>query len=453
VGGPLAFLRIAALAAAAVAGCAGPRPEGPAPEAALERPLAAYREVGMIAGPADFPAVAGTGIVAGPGDSAFVLVGLSLPNSALRFERDAASFRADYSVTLVFRAGEREIRRLTRHESVRVPGFAETARTDESVVFQEAVSLPPGQYELRVEAGRDHALPILTAVDTLDVPSWAADETRLGGPLLLHEGGGRTRRDVPPAVILNPRHTVSYGGERPILYVERYGAGGEDTLFVRVLDEAGAEVRRVELRIAAGAEAVRPGRLVLSADDLPLGRLWLEVSDAKGTATPRIPLIVGISDQWIVANFDDVLHFLRYIATPREVDALRTTDARERREGWEAFWARRDETPQTPVNEFRDRFFERIRHATARFAEPGLAGWRTHRGEVYVVFGEPDRVQDRYLGRTDRPNAIEWSYTELPGGPLVLLFVDRIGLGRFALSPASEASFRTRADRLKPRVD
>lgn len=448
-GGPLAFVPVALV----VTACAGPQPTVPAPEAALERPLAAYREAGMIAGTAEFPAVARTGIVAGPGDSAFVLVGLSLPNSALRFERDASAFRADYTVTLVLVRDGEEVRRLTRRETVRVPGFVETARTDESVVFQEAIALPAGRYELHVEAGRDHAQPILTAVDTLDVPAWAAADPRVGGPLLLHEGGGRSRRELPPAVILNPRHAVSYGGERPILYVERYGAGEGETLALRLTDETGAEIRRFDLRVPAGPDAVRPAQVTLPVEDLPLGRLWLDVRDARGSGTPRIPLIVGISDRWIVANFEDVLQFLRYIATPREVDALRTADARERRALWEAFWARRDTVPETAVNEFRDRFFERIRRATAEFAEPGLPGWRTHRGEVYVVFGEPERVQERYLGRTARPNAIEWTYTDLPNGPLVLLFVDRAGLGRFVLSPASEAVFRSRADRLKPRVD
>lgn len=450
-GGPLSFHprpRLGHLLLAA--GCASTPPPDPGPSP-LERPLEALREVGMLAGPAEFPAVIGTGVLAGPADSAFVLIGLSLPNSALRFERDVTAFRAEYVVSLLFTRDGEEVRRVRRQETVLVPGYAETARTDESIIFQEAVLLAPGRYELAVEAGRSSSMPILQVLDTVEVPSFSTAAAAIGGPLLLHEGAGRDSRDVPPAVILNPRHTVSYGGERPILYVERYGGGEAETLIVRVIDERDLDVRRFELRVAADSGAVRAAQLELSVEDLPLGRLEIEVVDAAGNASPRVPMIVSVSDRWLLANFDDVLHFLRYIAAPHELDALREGDARERRDSWEEFWARRDPVPATPVNEFRTEFFERIRYATEHFAEPGMSGWRTHRGEAYVVLGPPDHVQDRFLGRGEvaRANGIEWIYEALPGGRLSLLFIDGTGLGRYAFSPASEAAFRSVADRLR----
>jgi hypothetical protein len=110
--------------------------------------------------------------------------------------------------------------------------------------------------------------------------------------------------------------------------------------------------------------------------------------------------------------------------------------------------------PATPGNEFRDEFFQRIRHAAENFGEVGRPGWQTDRGEVFVVLGPPDFVRERRTGRTDlglETTGIEWVYERSPGGRLQLLFIERIGLTRLELVPASRAAFRAVAERLKSR--
>src|SRR5690606_10017005 len=143
---------------------------------------------------------------------------------------------------------------------------------------------------------------------------------------------------------------------------------------------------------------VRYGVVDLPAATLPLGRFWVEVT-GPGTGVVRTPIVLTISDQWMVANFEEVLEFLRYIAHPDELDSLRTGTPAERRTRWETFWAKRDPLPITDLNEFRDEFFQRVRYATEAFREPGgRAGWQTDRGEVYIVLGPPDQALERYIG-------------------------------------------------------
>lgn len=59
----------------------------------------------------------------------------------------------------------------------------------------------------------------------------------------------------------------------------------------------------------------------------------------------------------------------------------------------ELFWARRDPTPDTPVNEFREQIEQRMREADKRFATHDTRGSATDRGRVFVLFGEPDHVE------------------------------------------------------------
>jgi GWxTD domain-containing protein len=452
-GGPLVFILVLALV-----GCGGARAPGgaePPGRGRVGRPLETYQQLGLLAGPAHFPAVASFGTIGGPTDSTYILLGVSLPSSALRFQREPAGFTAAYRVAATFLQDSQVVKRIDRTEIVRVPTFAETGRTDESILFQDAITLAPGTYEVTLEAADANSTRGFRVRDTLDVPAYGAGATPIAQPIVVYEATARVSRAGLPDLIVNPRHTVPYGGAAPRVYLEYYGAAAPVAVNVNVVDESGTPVWSLPATIADGDSVLRSAILDLPASALPLGKLWVEVAAVERVAAPvRAPLVISISDQWMVANFDEVLDFIRYIASREEVDSLRDGSAAERRELWERFWDRRDPLPATPANEFRDEFFQRVRFATEQFSEPGgLPGWKTDRGEVFIVLGAPQFTEERIVGgRTDvtgRPNAIEWIYDGLAGGRLTLLFVDRTGFGRFELAPSSEAAFRNVAERMK----
>jgi len=57
----------------------------------------------------------------------------------------------------------------------------------------------------------------------------------------------------------------------------------------------------------------------------------------------------------------------------------------------EAFWSRRDPTPDTYENEFKEEHYRRIVYANDHFGA-SLAGWKTDRGRIFIVFGPPDQI-------------------------------------------------------------
>jgi len=453
-GGPLSLGLLALLLASCGGGPAPGRLEPGERAPPVGRPLDTYERLGFLTGPAHFPAVATLGTIAGPADSTYALVALSLPSSALRFRREAAGFAAEYVVVTTFSKDSQLVKRAERRDTVRVATFAETGRTDESVVHQDALLLAPGRYELTVQARDANSSRGFRARETVEIPRYGASARRLAQPLVVYQAAGRTATDAPPGLIMNPRHTVAYGAAAAWLYVEAYGAAAPVHLSVRVLDEAGSAVWSAAAVIEDGDSAVRHTLIEVPADTLPLGRLWIEVRTHPGASEPeRTPLVVSISDQWMVANFDEVLAFLEYIAAPAEVDSLRTGTSSERRRRWESFWAARDPLPATPLNEFREQFFQRLRVATEQFSEPGgVPGWRTDRGEVYIVLGAPDFAREREIGigdATGAAHAVDWIYESGPGGRLQLVFVERSGFGNWELTPATADEFRAVAERLK----
>jgi GWxTD domain-containing protein len=435
-------------------GCVQGGTERTAPRAAVVgRPLEVYRQAGLITGPESFAAVGSYAAMAGPGDSTYLVLGLSLPNSALRFQRDGAGFSARYHVSLVFeQEGADEARRVERDEVVRVGSFQETGRTDESIIFQEAVSLMPGVWHVRLLARDGSGGGRLVRTDTLTVPAFgAAAAPALSAPLLVHQASARNDQAAAPELILNPRRTVPYGGAGQV-YVEGYGLPAGAVVRLRVLDGEDAEVWTVSAPMLPGDTGLAHALVELDASALPLGRLWLELSSAGAAEAVRSPLLITISDQWMVANFEEVLELLAYIATEAELDSLRAADGGERRALWERFWSRRDPVRATQANEFRDAFFERVRIATFQFGEANRAGWKTDRGEVFIVLGAPDFVGEVRVGRDELGGSAagqEWIYERLPGGRLALIFVDRSGFGRFELTPGSASAFRAAARRLR----
>jgi GWxTD domain-containing protein len=115
----------------------------------------------------------------------------------------------------------------------------------------------------------------------------------------------------------------------------------------------------------------------------------------------------------------------------------------ERREFIEQFWLRRDPTPGTVENEFKEEHYRRIAYANERFASR-IPGWKTDRGRIYITFGPPDEIEF-----SARPTPAEnWRYRRLTGlgNDVTIAFTDPSGTGEFRM-----ASDQTDLDQLRNR--
>lgn len=98
------------------------------------------------------------------------------------------------------------------------------------------------------------------------------------------------------------------------------------------------------------------------------------------------------------------------------------------------FWKRRDPTPETPVNETRQLFYDAVAYADKTFRESGRAaspGWKTDRGRIYVKNGSPDEQLDRIQAGRSVPYQV-WRYRR--GRDRYYVFADRSnGIGVYQL--------------------
>ncbi len=127
-----------------------------------------------------------------------------------------------------------------------------------------------------------------------------------------------------------------------------------------------------------------------------------------------------------------------YIITGTERDVFKqlTTD-RERDMFIEAFWKHRDPNPMTEENEFKTEHYRRIQFANRYLGrETPIPGWKTDRGRMYILLGEPREKVD-YTGSSAVYDCETWFYQEktdlgLPAGFYLLFFRPR-GNGQYRL--------------------
>jgi GWxTD domain-containing protein len=443
--------RLMAMAILALTGCGSwqrvggdttPPPEEQAIAQMTDLP-SVFRSLGRLAAGAPLPFVGSVGVVAGPGDSSYAIVGLSFSNKDFSFNKSGADFVARYRVELVAQREGTSAVTLTKDETVRVRSYQETQRSDESLLFQQTLRLAPGAYTVSVTL-RDLASPRSTSSQVaVTVPTYPPGS--VSAPFFVYQIKGRASPEVPPSAILNPRGTVAYGGDSLLAYVEGYGMTGPLAVPFELHDGRDSIVLRSSLQFTGGlpleAHAIR-----IRSDSVPLGILRLVLN--PGPNQRWTGLLVSLSPAWLVTNYDEMIDLLRYFGTETQLAALKKATPAERPALWAQFWHDTDPNPDTPQNEALTEYFIRLAQANRMFLNEGVPGWRTDRGEVFITVGPPDEVYDNT--GTGQERLIRWNYIVQR---LELYFQDPSGFGRYTLTPNSRsqyenwlASYRRRAN-------
>ena len=402
-----------------------------------------YEQAGVLLGKGEIPFFADVSFLDGAGDSTQAVLGIALSNSAFQFLKERDGYRAAYQVDLRIE-GSRGSFRNEWDETVRVTSFDETLINRETVVFQSAFGLLPGDYDLKLrvedtQSGEETELEARLAVPEI---APAAGGYGLSKPVLLRffgeaaAGGGREH-------VLYPSHYFERAPQDVSFFVEVYAAPGAGERPLRLAAslasaEGGAPVSNAVLEVPglAVAGAVRtarvygtvPGRGTQSGPY----RLTLALQDEAGStlAESSVSLSVSAATQWVQDNWERALEFLAYEASDEERDALEEMPPPRRMAAWTEFWEVRDPIPATPGNEAFENYFRRIATANANFTSKLRPGWKSDRGRVFVTLGPPTDIIRRPIPSGSFPLEI-WVYDALG---FEIVFEDKIGFGNYQIA-------------------
>ena len=131
-------------------------------------------------------------------------------------------------------------------------------------------------------------------------------------------------------------------------------------------------------------------------------------------------------------ELDDLFSKSQYLATSNEINQYSIlTNEEGKREFLNQFWELRDNNRNDYRNEYFLSYLKRIDESNLRYSALGREGWKTDRGRVYLMYGDPNEI-DRYPNETEtRPYEI-WNYHELEGG-VYFIFADITGFGDYQL--------------------
>jgi GWxTD domain-containing protein len=392
----------------------------------------AYERMGLIAAPGAFPFVGRITFVAGPTpDSTITLVALSFARRALTVTASEAS----YDVALDVTRDGRLVRHVDTTTTIRVDPALDT------IVFQDAVSLAPGDYRFSLVIHDAPSARTASRAGALAVPRLGGTDLNAGVPrgtlstaIASRDATVRTTLDAAPRLVQWPGATAVVGRDTIVpVYIERYGTDVRCPLRLQARATDGGILWHDAITV------VRAGALCAVLTPIPVSRLGpgeasLEViNDASGD-TSTVPLFVTLGPDVPVSPFDQQLDYLRYFAPPATLTALHDAPPSERGAEWTAFLERVGLDSLT-------NYLQLLHQTDARFPDEGIPGWQTSRGRIFITLGEPEQI---FLESATHQQI--WNYQRYLTS---LVFVDDSGTGHWRLTPRSETDYEVLLRRVR----
>jgi GWxTD domain-containing protein len=170
-------------------------------------------------------------------------------------------------------------------------------------------------------------------------------------------------------------------------------------------------------------------------------------ADESNKSAPNLPLKY---QRWLQEE-------VPYIITDTERADFKKLSTDDQREQFVyQFWERRNPTPGSAENEFKEEYYRRIAYANVHWAA-NISGWKTDRGRIYILYGPPDEIDShpqggfemwryRHIQEYAPPKqVIVQGKTELKAQTIeranvIMKFVDACRCGDYRLQPTKELS-------------
>ena len=388
------------------------------------------------------------------GRSARLDVLTAVPHTSLQFLARGSGFEASYAGTVEVYAADRGgglVVSRTFDRDVEAPSYAATQDAEAEDYAVQTVDVAPGEYRVVVSIEDGASGRVLSHETAHTVRDMARGAVALADPLLLraYDPASGERTPIVGATVSTELDAVwvatevhaDRAADLRVTYLvtetsrlrERPSFGALLGLAPRQRAESGTPVAVTEpLAVGAGAT---PAAFRIETEALQVGDYTLTVRlstpDGETVAQADRPLQVrwtGLDGQ--IADLDQAIAQLRYVADEDEWQAIRNAPTpQEQRRRFLAFWQGRDPSPGTARNEQMESYYFRVARANDQFSRFRNRGWNTDRGEVFIRFGEPDRIEEHGSGYGTQPYQI-WLYY---GEGRRFTFIDDTGMGDFRL--------------------
>ena len=366
---------------------------------------------------------------------------LKIPYDELQFVRTAENrFRAVFETSIVVLDDDEDgfqVDGKIWKDTVEVDHFDQTNSRLDLKFTQASFNLEPGSYRLNIGMMDLDSRQTVSHRGKIEVRDYSGPELAISDVLIADAMAPNDQgRMVPQPQVAAPRRTRS----ELFAYFEVYDyqSSPQYEVTYQLRDTKGKKVVDQKTVIERSGKFT-PVSIKLPNADLSHGRYQIRI-EVKGDGQKAVAER-PISLHWegipaTVADLDEAVEQLRYIAKKDEVSKMKDAPSEKRRQVFLEFWRSKDPTPGTDENELMNQYYERIQYANHNFGSFST-GWKSDMGMVYVIFGPPNDIERNpynlttniFAGRTVKAYEI-WNYYEYNRQ---FVFIDELGYGDYRL--------------------
>jgi GWxTD domain-containing protein len=346
-------------------------------------------------------------------------------NFGLQFVKDSGSYLAEYTLTATIDDDDgRRVKSLEQDKNIRVQDYERTVSRFDYRSSQINLVVDPGKYRVSLALADKRSSSVFRNEFKVDVKRESDQIPRMSDIQFVQAANSV---DSAPAGVFRkanldivPSVSRSFGGtdsSRLLYYLELYQGpdSGQDVVVETIIrNNSKGMLYRDTLYVRLDSTIVRQLRNVAVGEMAP-GDYDLEVY-LRGRRMKRLdqriePFTIAWSQEGLLKHdFKAALDQLAYIAPGSDVNKIKKLKTLEERiAAFNQFWLDRDPTAGTPENEVKREFYRRVNYANRVFHHLRKDGWRTDRGRIYIVYGEPDQIDDYPMSSNLPPYQI-WHY-------------------------------------------
>jgi GWxTD domain-containing protein len=368
-------------------------------------------------------------------------------NFGLPFVKQGEIYTAEYTLVVTIDGkDDRQIKGVEQDKSISVATYDETKSRFDFRTSQLNFDLPPGTYHVKAALRGKNNQVLASNEQKIKMDDFKSSYSLLSDIEFVEaanaeqeEGGSVFNKN---GLMVVPSVSRAFGGaeeSKLLYYFEIYqGRDKAEKVLVQTIlrNRSKGMIYRDTVWVPIGSSPVGQLRNVSVGDYAP-GDYVLEVhllgrrNKDLDSRTEKFT-IAWTQEALLRHDFKTAIDQLSYIATSKDLQKIKKAEnIEERIKAFNEFWAERDPTVGTPENENKREFYRRVHYANQKFGHLRREGWKTDRGRIYIINGEPDQIDDYPMSLEYPPYQI-WHYY-LSGEYRRFLFVDENDDGDYKL--------------------
>jgi GWxTD domain-containing protein len=398
-------------------------------------------------------------------DYTYLEVLISIPRSSVEYQERDSIYISEFSIVAYLYDGDSLIAKESKNYIDKIKS-KDSIKKGQSFLNDFPFFLKSGQYRLNVIVKDLNVRKEGWYKRNLDIVAYSRKDLDISDIQFCTEvvpdtGKGRF---IKNGYRIHPNPSNLFGLEIPVLYYycEIYNlsslAAGKDSTYtvnITILDLNNNPVNTLpsKVRMRMGESLVEVGNIFVNNLHSGSYQLVTEVID-NGTGNKksseksffiyrnidfiRKPQteeeISSLSDEYsglTEEELDEEFEYCYYLVTRKEKKAFKKLNLDGKRNFLKQFWRKLDKDPLTPVNEFKQEYYQRVNYANSKFSTGLKKGWKTDQGNIFIIYGEPDEIE-RYPSNLNQNPYEIWHYFSIEGG-IFFVFVDTENLGEMRM--------------------